>query len=162
MFLYNECGNGQCIDDLLGVPSDMMQPIYKWFDNVFGKKPPTKFDKFVDGVGKFGKGFGLIEDKFIPEGKKAFHNAHPAAQVCLITAGAITITPVVEATAIPAIESGYGYVMSNPEIVIYGGELIEALDGYYGGSSPGYNIGSFISGFENFTGINLVPEALRP
>ncbi|CUV65410.1 hypothetical protein BN3087_330026 [Sulfurovum sp. enrichment culture clone C5] len=36
------------------------------------------------------------------------------------------------------------------------------FDGYYGGGSPGYNWGSFVSGFENFTGIQIVPDWLKP
>jgi|GEM_PF-6403276 hypothetical protein len=39
---------------------------------------------------------------------------------------------------------------------------IKALDGYYGGSAPAYNIGSFINVFENTTGIQIVPDWLKP
>jgi hypothetical protein len=52
-----------------------------------------------------------------------------------------------------------GVVLSHPMETMTG---IEALDGYYGGSSPGYNLGSFTAGFENFTGINIVPDWLKP
>jgi len=31
--------------------------------------------------------------------------------------------------------------------------VITALDGYYGGSSPGYNLGSFFNGLSNFKDI---------
>ena len=34
--------------------------------------------------------------------------------------------------------------------------------GYYGGSSPSANRGSFVNGFENFTGIDIVPKQLKP
>lgn len=39
---------------------------------------------------------------------------------------------------------------------------VEALDGYYGGIAPYYNIGSFVNGFENITGIKVVPDWLKP
>jgi len=70
-------------DPLTGIPISLMQPIYKWFDRVFGEKPPTKFDKFVDGTKQFAKGFELIPNKMFPEGKRAYDNAPRAAQMCL-------------------------------------------------------------------------------
>lgn len=50
------------------------------------------------------------------------------------------------------------YMYTHPVETI---SAIETLDGYYGGSSPGANWGSFASGFENFTGINIIPNWLK-
>ena len=47
------------------------------------------------------------------------------------------------------VRGGYYYVMANPEKVLMGVEFARTLDGYYGGSSPGYNWGSFASGLKN-------------
>ena len=44
----------------------------------------------IGGLGKFVDGFDLIRTKFIPEGKRAYNNAHPAAQACMVTALTIT------------------------------------------------------------------------
>jgi len=55
-----------------------------------------------------------------------------------------------------------GNTILNPRNILYGYATIEALDGYYGGSAPAYNIGSFINGFENTTGIQIVPDWLKP
>jgi len=81
------------------------------------------------GVGGFWNKRGDIADGI----GNAFNNAHPAAQGCLIVAGAITITPVVEATVIPAIETGYGYVMSNPDKAMI---AIDLAIGYFDGNPP--------------------------
>ena len=53
-------------------------------------------------------------------------------------------------------------IATDPRTWIYGTAGVEALDGYYGGSAPTYNIGSFINGFENTTGIQIVPDWLKP
>ncbi len=91
VWLYNEMGS---FDPLFGAPSDMMQPVYKFFDSLFGEKPPSKFEKTVNsiqnGFGKFKDGFSLIRTKYIPEGKKAYNNAHPAAKMSLKVALTIT------------------------------------------------------------------------
>ncbi len=59
----------------------------------------------------------------------------------------------------PALEVGAGYAYYYPiETAI----TIETLDGYYGGSAPGDNYGSIVSGFENFTGIEIIPKWLKP
>jgi hypothetical protein len=69
----------------------------------------------------------------------------------LSIAGGVALAPVAEA--------GYLWAMTHPVETMVG---IEILDGYYGGSSPGYNLGSFTAGFENFTGTNIVPDWLKP
>ena len=61
--------------------------------------------------------------------------------------------------ASPVIYTGGVYAMTYPFETM---AVIETLDGYYGGSSPGYNFGSFIAGLENFIGINIVPDWLKP
>ena len=54
------------------------------------------------------------------------------------------------------------YVM-DPKTITYVGEtVVPALDGYYGGSSPGPNAGSLVSGVETTTGIKIIPEPFRP
>ena len=50
----------------------------------------------------------------------------------------------------------------DPKTIAYGATGVEILDGYYGGSAPSYNIGSFVNGFENITGIQVVPDWLKP
>jgi len=62
----------QGFDPAFGVPSELMQPVYRWFDNIFGAKPPpppSTFDKIYDGL-----------SRDIP---RAYSNAHPAARMCL-------------------------------------------------------------------------------
>ena len=54
---------------------------------------------------------------------------------------------------------GYYYLMANPDKVIGG---IVMLDGYFGGSAPSNNFGSLLAGFENFTGIEIIPESVKP
>jgi filamentous hemagglutinin len=71
----------------------------------------------------------------------------------------------IQNTVIPSVKEGYYGTMNyvyDPKTVIIGVKTIDILDGYYGGSSPGYNFGSFVSGFENFTGINIVPDWAKP
>ena len=90
----------------------------------------------IGGVKGGAKGVGGLWNKRgdIADGiGNAFNNAHPAAKACLITAGAITITPVVEATAIPTIESGYEWAMMNPDKVITG---IGIADNLFLGGTP--------------------------
>jgi len=48
----------------------------------------------------------------------------------------------------------YYWAVTNPERAI---GILEILDGYYGGSSPGNNIGSFINGLEIFLDFDLIP-----
>jgi len=53
-----------------------MQPIYDWFNKIFGPKPPPPpsiFDKIADGL-----------SRNIP---KMWDNAHLAAKMCFVTAG---------------------------------------------------------------------------
>lgn len=38
---------------------------------------------------------------------------------------------------------------------------VEALDGYYGGIAPAYNIDSLVNGFENIIGIQVVSDWLK-
>ena len=52
VWLYNTGS----FDPLTVIPLDFMKPIYKWFDEIFGKKPPSKFDKFTTNVGNGLKG----------------------------------------------------------------------------------------------------------
>ena len=67
-------------DPFTGVPTDLMKPIYQWFNNTFGEKPPSAFQKGFDKIYN-----GLSRD--IP---RAYKNAHPAAQMCLDVALTIT------------------------------------------------------------------------
>ena len=55
-----------------------------------------------------------------------------------------------------------GNFLIDPKTITYGATGVEILDGYYGGSAPSYNIGSFVNGFENITGIQVVPDWLKP
>jgi hypothetical protein len=50
----------------------------------------------------------------------------------------------------------------DPKTIAYGATGVEILDGYYGGIAPAYNIDSFVNGFENITGIQVVPDWLKP
>ena len=60
------------------------------------------------------------------------------------------------------LRGGYMFTMMHPEVTIGTGVLIENLDGYYGGTSPSLNICSAINGFEMSTGIQIVPDSLKP
>jgi len=71
-----------------------------------------------------------------------WNNSPWYARGLLLHSGGIFATPAIEATA------GYAYYYPMETVM-----AIETLDGYYGGSSPSYNYGSFVSGFENITGI---------
>ena len=143
-------------DPVFGAPTDIMQPLYDWWDSVFGPKPPSTFDKTMSGLKhgfkEYGKSFSLIKskfapkvplikDKFIPQGAKAVKNAHPAAQACMAVAGAITLAP--------AAEAGYGYAYTHPLETIGG---IEVLDGAYGGTPPN-SVSSSIGKLLNEMGI---------
>jgi hypothetical protein len=77
--------------------------------------------------------------------------------------GGVATTVATAPFTVVAYEYASLQAMLYPEVVIVTGEsVIPVLDGYYGGSSPGRNFGSIISGYENFTGTNITPEVLRP
>ncbi len=62
----------QGFDPATGIPTNIMQPIYNWFNNTFGPKPPpppSTFSKIYNGL-----------SRDIP---LAYNNAHPAAKMCL-------------------------------------------------------------------------------
>jgi hypothetical protein len=63
----------QGFDPATGIPTNIMQPIYNWFNNTFGPKPPSPFEKGAVNIIN-----GLQRD--IP---KAYNNAHPAVRMCL-------------------------------------------------------------------------------
>jgi hypothetical protein len=129
---------------------------------------------FIEGVKEFGRMFGralkvvTFQDKIYDEipytrvgndAVSAIQNAHPAAQASLGVATTVATAPF----TVVAYEYASLQAMLHPEVVIVTGEsVIPVLDGYYGGSSPGRNFGSIVSGYENFTGTNITPEVLRP
>jgi len=53
-------------------------------------------------------------------------------------------------------------LMANPEVVIIGGKIVDVLDGYYGGNSPGLNVGSATMRIEDTTGTSIVLEWAKP
>ena len=89
---------------------------------------------------------------------EAVNNAPVYAKLPLMHAGGIVGVGVYSGGVLVT-----NYVLANPvEVQTAGITIIETLDGYYGGSSPGYNAGSFTAGLENVTGINIIPEWLKP
>jgi len=163
------CAGRVCKGDFLGIPADVEYKLNKAI------KDTPKF--IANDAKKTLKDIGVIDlvndmkacnkqmvnlykgtKKVLIQVSKstvsAFNNAHQAAQGYLITAGAITITPVVEATAIPAIKSRYGYVMSNPKVIEYGLDFVESYlpTGTPSPSRFGYGRATlgYFYGYENF------------
>jgi len=119
--------------DLLGLQKTLGQSLSglwdKIMDGTIGRDVLGGVKGGAKGVGDLWNKRGDIADDI----GNAFNNAHPAAKACLITAGAITITPAVEATAIPAIETGYGWAMRNSDKAMI---AIDLAIGYFDGNPP--------------------------
>ena len=152
------CAGGVCVDDFFGIPVDTTEQLGS---AVVEMPEYTKQEiKKVLNSKEFQYTSEALNVVLLATGTgEVIYALRASKAIYLLSSKGIEI---ISKQGLQTYMKAKGYIYANPEAVIFAGELIEGLDGYYGGSSPGYNVGSVISGFENFTGMNLVPEALRP
>uniref|UniRef100_UPI0032B2DA7D RHS repeat domain-containing protein n=1 Tax=uncultured Sulfurimonas sp. TaxID=291845 RepID=UPI0032B2DA7D len=148
---YNNPSSSNPGDNVLGIDKA---------DNTYTK--PSGFTRIVSGLGaglsKIGSqksriGNGVVRgfEGLLNGLPRMWNNTPWYAKGLLVHSGGIFATPAMEVGA------GYAYYYPGETAI-----AIETLDGYYGGSSPGNNYGSFVAGFENITGVELVPSVLKP
>ncbi|MCJ8327696.1 MAG: hypothetical protein MJK08_11440 [Campylobacterales bacterium] len=105
------------------------------------EEPKTGFDRISIGLSK---SFGQLWDKKEKTGGdivRAYGNSHPAFKSIAVVSIAIT-SPLADGV----------YAINNPTYSI---GIVQSIDGYYGGSSPSVNLGTFKSGIESL--INGAP-----